>query len=240
MIAKAQYKTPKIYAIAAGVIVFLILLIAFFTLGQVVKSFGNIFLFLPEQLGIIQTPKRAEIAEVNMSNPPTTLRFEQPGLYTVYTIDYDLLIINDELTKHELDPWLKITEIASGKPVKVDYVERGLRIYDTPLAKGRPIHTFFIETPGAYEVSHVTKNVSIYFLPDYITGNEDLLAMSYLGQLAVILVIAGIFYQRNAKKRAVKIQEVKLLKKIQEDEGKQFWKKYQDKPDDKGKKNYWR
>ena len=184
--------------------------------------------------------KRTEIAEVDMSHPPTDLYFEKPGLYTVYTNDYDLLVINDELIKHKMAPWLEITEISSGTPVKVDYVERGLRIYDTPLAKGRPIHTFHIENPGAYEIGHLTKQVSIYFLPDYMTGNEDLIAMSFLSQLAILLVVAGFFYRRKTKIRAAKVQEVKNLKKINDDDGKQFWRGYQEDPNDKKKNDYWR
>jgi len=240
LLANSKYKAPRVLAIAGGVIISIILLIAFLTSAQVVKSFGNIFLFLPDKLGILQTATRAEIAEVNMSNPPTDLYFEKAGLYSVYTVDYDLLIINDEIAKHKLDPWLKITEISSGEPVKVDYVERGLRLYDTPLAKGRPIHTFYIESPGAYEVGHMAKNVSIYFLPDYMTGNEDLIAMSYLSQLVIFGGIAAFFYRRYAKVRDAKIQEIKDLKNIQEHEGKQFWRGYQEDPNDKKKKNYWR
>lgn len=240
MAAKNQYKSPTIFAILAGVIVFAILLIAFFTLSQVVKGIGNAFLFLPDKLGIVQTVKRSEIAEVNMSNPPTNLYFEKPGLYTVYTNDYDLLIINDELNKHKMDPWLKITEISSNTPVKVDYVERGLRIYDTPLAKGRPIHTFSIKTPGAYEIGHLTKPALIYFLPDYMTGNEDLITISYLVQLALLAVVGGTFYRRNAKVRAEKIREVKNLKKIKDNDGKQFWRGYQEDPNDNKKNSYWR
>lgn len=239
MAARNQYKSPTIFAILAGVITFIILLIAFFTLSQVVKSVGNVFLFLPDKLGIIQTVKRTEIAEVNMSHPPTNLYFDKPGLYTVYTNDYDLLIINDELIKHKMDPWLEINEISSGTSVKVDYVERGLRIYDTPLAKGRPIHTFSIENPGTYEIGHLTKPVSIYFLPDYMTGNEDLIAISFLGQLAILTVVGGAFYRRKAKVRAAKVQEVKNLKKINNNDSKQFWSGYQEDPNDK-KKNYWR
>ncbi len=240
MAAKNQFKTPTIFAIVAGIIISVILLIAFFTLGQVVKSFGSTFLFLPDKLGILQTVKRSEIAEVRMSNPPTDLYFEKPGLYTVYTNDYDLLIINDELAKHKLAPWLEVTEISTGTPVKVDYVERGLRLYDTPLAKGRPIHTFYIENPGAYEIGHMNKKVPIYFLPDYMTGNEDLIAMSYLGQLAILAMVAGYFYQRKAKIRTAKIREIKNLKNIQENDGKQFWRGYQEDPNDNKKKNYWR
>ena len=240
MLANSKFKAPRIVAIAGGVVISILLLVAFLTSAHVVKSFGSVFLFLPDKLGILQTATRTEVAEVNMSNPPTDLYFEKPGLYTIYTIDYDLLIINDEIAKHELDPWLKITEISSGKPVKVDYVERGLRLYDTPLAKGRPIHTFYIDTPGAYEIGHMTKNVSIYFLPDYMTGNEDLIAMSYFGQLAILLAIAGFFYRRKAKIRKASIQEIKDLKNIQEHEGKQFWRGYQEDPNDKKKKNYWR
>ena len=240
MAVKNQYKTPTIFAIVAGIIIFTILFVAFVSLGQVVKSFGNVFLFLPDKLGILQTVKRTEIAEISMSTPPTDLYFEKPGLYTVYTNDYDLLIINDELTKHQMDPWLKVIEISSGKPVKVEYVERGLRIYDTPLAKGRPIHTFNIETPGLYEIGHLSKDVSIYFLPDYMTGNEDLIAISYLSQLAILLAIAGTFYQRKAKVRAEKIREVKNLKKIREHDGKQFWQGYQEDPHDKKRNDYWR
>jgi hypothetical protein len=240
LLAKSKYTAPRILAIAGGVIISIILLIAFLTSAQVVKSFGNIFLFLPDKLGILQTVTKAEIAEIKMSNPPTNLYFENAGLYTVYTVDYDLLIINDEIAKHKLDPWLKITEISSGKPVKVDYVERGLRLYDTPLAKGRPIHTFYIDNPGTYEIGHMTKKVSIYFLPDYMTGNEDLITMSFLGQLVILLGIAGFFYRRNAKAREAIIQEIKDLKNIQEHEGKQFWRGYQEDPNDKKKNNYWR
>lgn len=237
---KSQYKAPQILAIAGGIIIFTFLLIIFFSLSQVVKSIGNVFLFLPDKLGIVQTVKKAEIAEVDMSIPSVSLYFEKPGLYTVYTSDYDLLVINDDLIKHKMDPWLEVTEISSGTPVKVDYVERGLRLYDTPLAKGRPIHTFYIDTPGTYEIGHLTKQVSIYFLPDYMTGNEDLIAMSYLVQLAVLLVIAGYFYRRKANTRAAKIREVKNLKKIKDQDGKLFWSGYQQDPNDKKKNDYWR
>jgi len=238
--SRNKFKTPRIIAIIAGIIIFIILMIAFFSFGQVVKGFGNIFLFLPDKLGIIQTTKRAEIAEVYMYDSPTFLNFEKPGLYTVYTVDYDLLIINDELTNHKLDPWLKVTEVASGQPVEIGYVERGMRIYDTPLVQGRPIHTFYIENPGAYEIGHLSKKVSIYFMPDYLTGNEDLIAFSYLSQLAILLVIGGIFYRRKAKERAARIREIKELKNIQKPEGERFWDGYQQDPHDKKRRNYWR
>ena len=107
----------------------------------------------------------------------------------------------------------------------------GLCVFMTPRwLKGRPIHTFNIETPGLYEIGHLSKDVSIYFLPDYMTGNEDLIAISYLSQLAILLAIAGTFYQRKAKVRAEKIREVKNLKKIREHDGKQFWQGYQEDP----------
>lgn len=234
-----QYKAPRVLAIVGGVIIFLILLIAFFSLAQVVKSFGNIFLFIPDQLGILQTVKRTEIAEVNMQHPPTYLQFDQPGLYTVYTVDYDLLVINDELIAHQAEPWLKIKEMATGQYVQVDYVERGLRIYDTPLAKGRPIHLFFIKDPGLYEISHLTRDASIFFLPDYLTGNEDLLAFSYLAQFAALVLIAGYFYQRHARQQAEKVRQVKQLKKIGKTEENDFWKKYHGKAG-KNKKDPWR
>ena len=225
---ESGYKSPRIYAIVVGIGLFLILLLAFFSLSQLVKSFGSIFLFLPDQLGIIQTPTRAEIAALDMSGQSTTvLKFERPGLYTVYTNDYDLLVINDELIAHQLDPWLKISAHKSGQAVRVEYVERGLRLYDTPLAKGRPIHIFFIETPGLYEVQHLTKDAIISFLPDYMTGNEDLLIFSYGGQAAILLTIAGIFYQRKNRERAHKVSEIKQLKKIREEKSSQFWQGYQ-------------
>jgi hypothetical protein len=239
--AKNNYSTPRIFAIITGIIAFLILLVAFFSLGQVVKGFGSIFLFLPDKLGVIQTPVRAEIAEVDLAEPDTVLSFSKPGLYTVYTVDYELLVLNDQLIEAKAEPWLGITSQASGAPVKVDYVERGMRLYDTPLIKGRPIHTLYIETPGTYQITHINKDVSIYFLPDYVTGNEDLFTLSILAQFAVLAIIAGVFYQRGARKRAAKVKEVMQLKKIQQDASNHFWKDYQGKSaKDKSKKNYWR
>lgn len=227
--AETGYKSPRVYAIAVGIGLFLILLLAFFSLSQLAKSFGSIFLFLPDQLGIIQTPTRAEIATLEMAGRSSTvLKFDQPGLYTVYTNDHDLLVINDELIAHRLAPWLKINARESGQAVRVEYVERGLRLYDTPLAKGRPIHIFHIETPGLYDVQHLTKDAVITFLPDYMTGNEDLLIFSYGGQTAILLSIAGIFYQRKKRERARKVSEIKQLKKIREEKSSQFWQGYQD------------
>jgi hypothetical protein len=242
LMAENIYKSPRVYAIVAGIGLFLILLMVFFSLSQVVKSFGSIFLFLPDQLGIIQMPTRAEIATVDMSGQSSTvLKFERPGLYTVYTNDYDLLVINDELIALQLDPWLKISAHESGQAVKVDYVERGLRLYDTPLAKGRPIHIFFIQTPGVYEVQHLTKDADIYLLPDYMTGNEDLVAFAYISQIAILMAIGGVFYRRKTREQTRKVNEVKQLKKIGEDKSSQFWQEYQHKSaNEKNKHIHWR
>jgi hypothetical protein len=95
-----------------------------------------------------------------------------------------------------------LTLHGTGERIRMTEVERGLRIYDTPFARGRPIYRFEIEQAGTYHLIYSRRPVRVSFVPDYTTGRESVLAWSIGMQFGVILaVICGLLYWRWHRRR---------------------------------------
>ena len=168
-------------------------------LGDVLKIAGSPFLFIPGALGIIQTVGPEDVRKVEMADSPTIVRLLQPGLYAVYVEDADLLTITDALINVNGNPWLKVKALDTGEKIPATLIDRGLRLYDTPYARGRPVINFAITRPGAYELTHPRRNITMSIVPDYATGHETLFTLVYLVQIALLAGTFVFFWRRRTR-----------------------------------------
>ena len=179
---------PTFRSILAGIAAGILLLLAFFNLSTLFKSLGAVLGFLPDQIGLIQVVHPEEVMTVDMSVSPSTINFTEPGDYLVYTNNYDLLVINDAVVEAQSDGWLTI-ESESEERIPVQFISRGMALYDTIYAKGRPVARFTIESPGSYHILHPTRYDTANIVPNYISGRENWITFIYLAELAIIIWI---------------------------------------------------
>ncbi len=194
-----EFKAPTFRAMLVGIVIVLIAVMLICVLGDVLKIVGSPFLFIPGALGIIQTVGPEDVRTVAMADSPTIVRLMQPGLYAVYTDDADLLTITDSLINANGNPWLKVKALDNGERIATTFIERGLRLYDTPYAKGRPVINFAITRSGAYELTYPRRNITMSIVPDYTTGHETLLTFMYLIQIALVVGIVVLFWRRRTR-----------------------------------------
>lgn len=227
-----QSVSPKITSILIGVLLFIVLLVAFLSLGDILKYAGAPFLFLPCKLGMVEEVSSNEVVSFRLESRQTSLKFAAPGHYVLYTADYDLLTISDEIGISGSPPWLNINNTAAGEAVEVVYVNRGLRMYDSVLARGRPIYRFLIENPGVYTLDYPTRKAQVSILPDATFGKETMLFLAYALQIGVILAPLGFLYYRRRRRNIRRIREIRKLKTIR---GSVFQKDVQKNPADEKK-----
>jgi hypothetical protein len=138
---------------------------------------------------------------------PELVSFAESGRYALYTGDYDLLTITDALRQSERDPWLTITDVDTGQRIPLEFVGRGMRVYDSHSAPGRPVLTFVIPRPGFYRMGRTTRPALIAFARDYVTGNEGKIAAVFVAELALLAAPFVVFYGDGyRRKRAVRRQ----------------------------------
>ena len=212
-------KPPSTISILLGILASIALCIAAFQLPNIVKWTGNLFLFLPSKLGIIQIATPQDIIDVDFSTNPTLVYFPKAGPYNLYTNHLDLLTITDSLTASER-VWLIITPLGSEEPLQVLFFTRGQFFYDSAFAKGRPIYYFNIPSPGYYVLRHPTRPISVDFVPDYNTFNETKLILIYLVQIILFGGPIGYFFYRRWRKRMQPIWEFRKQKLA---ETEKFW-----------------
>jgi hypothetical protein len=192
-----DYNPPQYRAIIIAGVIFLIILALFWLLSDTVKFVGAPFLYLPDKLGLVRQVGSTEIQAIDLAFTPATITLAQPGRYLVFTGDYKLLQLNVAIDARS-KPWLSMQASNTKRPVTVTHVARGLRPYDTPLTRGRPIFAFEIATPGTYEFRYPTEKASIALVPDYTTGNEVTITLVYVFQIAVIgFVLGAVSYRRR-------------------------------------------
>ncbi len=219
----SEPKQPSFRAILFGIVVIIIAVMLVCSLSDVLKTVGSPFLFIPGMLGIVQTVGPEDVHSIEMADSPTVVRLMRPGPYAVYVDDVDLLGITDSLIAANGNPWLRVKALDNGERIPATFIERGLRLYDTPYAKGRPVINFVIPRSGAYELTHPRRSTTISIVPDYTTGNETLLACLYLAQIAVLVgAVVFVLRRRNREERAAaKAQKEAAIKRADA-----FWKKH--------------
>jgi hypothetical protein len=197
-----SYRPPRLRTIGLGIAFFVLLLILVCSLSQGVKWAGAALLFLPERVGLTEPVHRAEVTTVDMQVSPQPFAFPEAQAYHVYTSDYDLLVISDELARSRAPAWLTITRAETGAHVPVTILGRGLMPYDSPWAAGRPVLAVQIGQAGTYVLDFPTRKAKMTLVPDRTTGREPLIFTAFAVQLAVLAApFALALYRRELRLR---------------------------------------
>lgn len=201
---------PTFRHMFAGITLALIMVIAFLNIPIVLKYVGTALTFLPSKLGIIKVVSKSEVMPVDIHTTPTFITFTNPGNYLIYTDNYSLLTVNDAIITTKGRPWLNI-QSDSGVVIQVRLIGRGMAIYDTPLARGRPVVSFNIPEPGVYKLAHPIEPINIFIVPDYLSGKERIITFSIYLELLVTALVMWTIIQRSRKKKNGPIRPKKEL-----------------------------
>ncbi len=203
-----------------GILIFIGLGAVFLFLPDVVKIAGTPFLFLPARLGFYDPVRAEEIQAVDLARPDAQVVFPVPGPYAVYASDLKLLQITDTVVSTGKQPWLKMVSQSSGTPIKMEFVERGLRPYDPIQVKGRPVYRFEIAEAGVYDLSYPQEYATVSILPDTIRSGEKTLAWAILLQVGLIAAVPGwlLFRRYRAADKRRKVEQA--AGRVRSD---QFW-----------------
>lgn len=203
------YRPPRLRSIVLGIALVVVLLVLLCSLSQVVKWVGTAFLYLPARLGIVRLVTADEAIPVDLSTQGNTIQIKVPGRYEVYADNADLLILTDTMSASGALPWLKMTRVSTGALVPIEYVTRGLLPYDTPVVPGRPVFTVEIARPGEFQLTHTVRRATIWYVPDYTTGNESRFVGVMAVQVLVLLMILGVVYYRRQQKKEERLAELR-------------------------------
>lgn len=197
-----RYRAPQFRSIGLGIGLFLILLTLVCSLSQGVKWAGKVLSFIPESLGWIQTVHRAEVVPLEMKASPIQVTFPRADVYQIYTSDYDLLVISDELARNDAAPWIRVTPANAASTVPITFIDRGLMPYDTPFASGRPVMILNIHEAGAYTLDFPTRPAIMTLVPDRTSGHEGSFLALYAAQLLLVAApFALALYRREVRLR---------------------------------------
>jgi len=214
-----RYQPARLRSIGLGIAIFVVLLLALCSLSQGVKWAGTVLLFIPDRLGLVRTVKPGEVLDIAMDQSPTQVTFARAGLYQVYTSDYDLLVISDELARSDAPPWVTVTRAEGGTQVEGTYIQRGLLPIDTPHVSGRPVLEFEIAEPGAYILDYPTRGATMSLAPDYATGQEGVIYGAIAVQILILALPFGLVLFRREQRirerlRAKRRQSVEQFEKL--------------------------
>ncbi|MFZ5911331.1 MAG: hypothetical protein ACOYYU_15065 [Chloroflexota bacterium] len=201
-------KPPTVRSILLGIALFVIALLAFLRMPDVVKYTGAALMFVPAKLGLIEMVEPQQVLRLPLAENPSSLTIPSPGRYALYTDNYDLLVVHDAVVEGDLPPWIKVRSQASGAPVSILLMERGLAWYDTPFARGRPVVLFEIEQGGVYQFIHPTRPDSAYIVPDVVTGKEFGITLTVLAEVGLVGGLAFYIVNRRDRPRRLRQKEV--------------------------------
>lgn len=217
--ADQSYQPPQFRNIVIGSIVFIALVGLFCNLAGVIKRMGDVFIYIPAQLSLVQRVTSEKIIRIDS---PTLVETMQPGKYMIYGSSFGPALANerDEIL-------LNIRSQKSGEQIKIIRVQRGIRPYDTPFAEGRPVLEFVIPAADQYEITfegHPNDlEYGITLVPDYTTGKELTIWVAYIFQIVILLFLLGMaLYPRYRQYRA-RIQRIEAPQKKMQSKGQAFW-----------------
>ena len=217
------YRSPRLRDIGLAILALLAGLLIFLHLADVVKLAGSVLLIVPSALGVVHRATGADVRHLNLASLPPRIELAGAGRYSVYTADYDLLTISDTIEESNASPWLTVELARTGEQVPLSFMGRGLRPYDTPLARGRPVLTFLAPAAGLYELTGTRRNADIYLVRDYVTGREKVIVLAYWGQLALIGVVLFLAFGRSRWRRW---QAHKADQRARREEAELFWQRH--------------
>lgn len=188
------YRPPSVRAIIVGVMLTILLCVIGWSLGSVAKLVGSLFLYLPDKLGIVRQVERSEVISFDLSHTPTTVDLPAAGRYAFYIADVDLLSLTDQIMETDAAPWLAVKALDGGRTLPVTFIRRGMALYDTPFAPGRPVMRFDAPAAGRYELSHLARPALAAVAPDYTSGHETVLLLVYVVQIAMVVGAPSLWY----------------------------------------------
>jgi hypothetical protein len=213
--------SPTLRNILVGILIFIVIILMFSSLGNLAKTVGHVLMIVPSQMGLYPLTAAGDIVSIDLSSNPTDLTFIHSGLYQVFTDDYDLLNITLQLEQSQGSPWLVVKSNSSGTSIPVDYVRRGLSLYDTPYAAGRPIFSLEIPSPGIYQLNHPRRPVTIYFVPDETTNYAGTILFSFIVEVAFLVGLVLFVYRWRRQAQYARIREIEERTR---ERAEQFWK----------------
>ena len=83
-------KSPTLRNIVVGILIFIVIILMFSSLGNLVKTIGHILMIGPSQIGLYPLTAAGDIVSVDLNSNPTNLTFIHSGPYQVFADDYDL------------------------------------------------------------------------------------------------------------------------------------------------------
>jgi hypothetical protein len=215
------YRSPTCRSIVLGGIAFLALMVGALRSAEIVKLIGSPLLILPERMHLIDSLHAHDITRIDSDGElEMVLDFMRPGLYAIYTANTSLLLNTNARMDEGKLPTVHVIEANGGNEIPVHYFQRGLRIFDTRFARGRPIVGFQIERPGRYVLLSPSIEATIFLVPDYTTGKEGLLTFAYLIQTGIIFTPIAVLFYRQYRKQRERMRQLDGLKHIQ---GEAFW-----------------
>jgi hypothetical protein len=228
-----NYHPPRIRNVLIGGMAFVVLLGLLWNFGEILKRVGDVFLYIPAQLGLTRRVAPQEI--IRMDSPSLVETF-QPGRYMVFGGGW-----GPTLSTAGGEILISIQSQTTAEDIKIVRVQRGLRPYDTPLAEGRPMLEFEIPSAGPYEIAFTGHpddlDSAIEIVPDYTTGKESVLWVVYSVQIALLLILVGIVSYPHYQHRRARIQKIAAPQKKMQSRGQAFWdaQAQKGKEKDKGK-----
>jgi len=200
---------PTFRSIFLGIALFIIALLAFFRIADVVKYTGTVLMYVPSKLGLIDMVMPKDVIPLPLEENPSLITIPAAGQYVMYLNNYDMLVVHDAVVASDTKPWMKLQSENLDTQVKLTLIGRGLTWYDTPFARGRPVVTFKIDQPGTYQFMHPARQDFMYLVPDTMTGKESRITFWVLAEIALIGgVVFYIFRRRTASTRE---QHLKIL-----------------------------
>jgi hypothetical protein len=198
-------KQPTISSIVLGIGLFIVALLAFLRLPDVVKYTGTALMYVPAKIGLFDMVMPRDVIPMSLAENPSSVTFSSPGRYIMYINNYDLLVIHDTVVEGNSQPWLNIESASHDTKVAITLIGRGLTWYDTPFAPGRPVISFEIDQPGVYQFTHPTRPDIAHIVPDTLTGQESRITFWVLAEIVLISgVVIYIVRKRTASRRQLR------------------------------------
>lgn len=204
-------KQPTVLSILLGILLLVVVILGFLHIPEVVKAAGAALMFLPSRIGLIEMVMPGDVIELSLASSPTPVTLPAAGSYALYTNNYDLLFLHTAAADSGKLTWVKVRSSGSEEAVPVQLVDRGLALYDTPFARGRPMLTFSVQAAGEYLITHPTRPDTMYVVPDVFTGQEARLAVTLWGEVVLVGGALAWAYNRLDAPRRARRREVQEL-----------------------------
>jgi hypothetical protein len=203
-------RQPTYRSIVIGIGLFLLLFLAFFRIPEIVKYTGAALMYIPSTIGLVDMVKPREVIAESLATSPTTVALPERGAYALYTENYDLLNLHNAAVESGKLDWIMIQSEGTGQAIPFDIVDRGLALYDTPFARGRPLLTFSVPQAGRYQITHPTRPDTFYIVLDVFTGKESAIILVICLEMGLILAVASVIFIRRDAPRRLRKREVQL------------------------------